>query len=57
MVVQTNDEFGRHFTSMDGRKLASSDDIIARMIRDGLFVATPGDGLFAGHSQTYRLRP
>lgn len=57
VVVQTNDEFGRHFTSMDGHKLASSDDIISRMIRDGLFVPRGGDGLFPDSGQTFTVRP
>lgn len=57
VVVQTNDEFGRHFTSPDGHKIASSDDTISRMIRDGLFVPRDQDGLFPDCSQTFMVRP
>jgi hypothetical protein len=55
--VQTNDEFGRHFTTMDGKKVASDDDTVSRMIRDGLFVPRAQDGLFPGCSQTFVPRP
>lgn len=53
VLVQTNDEFGRHFTAKDGSKVAASDDTIARMIRDGLFVPAAEDGLFPGCAQTF----
>jgi hypothetical protein len=56
-IVQTNDEFGRHFTTMDGKKVASDDDTVSRMIRDGLFVPRAQDGLFPGCSQTFVPRP
>ncbi len=57
VLVQTNDEFGRHFTTLDGKKVASDDDTVARMIRDWLFVPRAQDGLFPDCHQTFEPRP
>jgi hypothetical protein len=53
VVVLTKSERGEEYTSQDGKRLASDDAIISRMIRDGLFKPAADDGLFKGISQTF----
>lgn len=51
--ILTKDEFGNHYTTQDGRKVASEEETVERMIKDGLFKPRENDGLFDGMSQTF----